>query len=127
MPNWKKFQKVVKQMIETDLGGESCTITIPATISYDYDDGEIISGETETSFKSALIKTNKDDLQDMPEGIKEKVHKKIFTVNPIIKVNKIKSDFDGVEYKVIVPSAAYQAGGLVHAYVTYLSKIEVQS
>ncbi len=124
-PNWKLFQTKVQEMIETDLiGGETCTITIPATITYNYTDGEVRGTEQSVSITTALIRTTKDDLIELPEGKREKVHKKIFTVNPIVKYNKIVSDFDGTKYKVIVPSASYNAGGLVHAYVTFLGKVE---
>lgn len=124
MPNWNRFQKIVKKMIETDLGGETCTITVPTKIKYDFKNGEVPQSVTTTTIKCALIKTTKDDLIDLPDGLREKIQKKIFTANPVIKTNKIVSDFDNIEYRVIIPSAAYQAGGLVHAYVTYLGKVE---
>ena len=126
--NWKKAQTKFKWMIEEGLGAESCTITVPASIIYDDDLGEIPDGTATTrDIKSALIKTTKDDLVEMPDGLRQKVHKKIYTTEPIVAYEKIVSDFDSTEYVIIVPSAAYNAGGLVHAYVTFLGKVETQS
>lgn len=127
-PNWKKFQDKVKWMIEDGLGGEPCTITTPTSIIYDDDLGEIPNGTATTrNIKSALLKTSKDDLIEMPDGLRQKIHKKIYTTEPIVSYEKIVSDFDNTEYVIIVPSAAYNAGGLVHAYVTFLGKVETQS
>lgn len=125
-PNWKRFQKIVSNMIENDLGAEPLEITTPGEITYDFDKGEVQLEPTVENIKSALIPTNKDDLKDLPEGLRDKVIRKLFTVKPIAKNATIKSLFDNVEYEVIVPSAAYQAGGLTHCYRTFLGRIENQ-
>jgi len=123
-PNPEFFKQKMAWAIETGLGGETCTITIPTTISYDYDDGEVETGSTTTSFKCALLKTTKDDLVELPDGLRAKVKKKVFTVAPLVVVNAITSDFDGAEYKIIVPSAVSPFGNMAIGYITYLGKIE---
>jgi len=127
-PNWNRFKNIVQTMIEDTIGGEPCTLTIPATCSYDFGDGEIESGTSTTStLKGALIPTSKDDEQHLPEGFRDKVIKKIFTVAPLDKTIPITSDFDGQEYEIVVPSVAYQAGGLSICYRTYLGRVENQA
>ena len=123
-PNAKFFKQKMAWAIETGLGGETCTITVPATISYDYDDGEVETGSTTTSFKCALLKTTKDDLIELPDGLRARVKKKVFTINPLVVVNAITSNSDGTEYKIIVPSAVCPFGGQSIGYITYLGKVE---
>ena len=123
-PNWKRFQTVVHEMINTTMGAETCTIKFPSYISYDSETGEHETQEEEMQIQSALIPTNKDDLKDLPEGYRTKVTKKIFTIEPIPDYAKIISDFNGEEFEVIIPSVAYQAGGLTHCYRTFIGKIE---
>lgn len=126
-PNWLRFQNKVKQMIETDLGADTCTITIPPDSSYDFGEGEQTTGTgSETSITVALIPTNKDDFDYIPEGFKKRQIRKIFSVAPLDRTMKITSDFDDTEFEIIVPSAAYRAGGLTHAYRTFVARIENQ-
>ena len=127
MPNWNRFQNIVKRMIESDLGGDTCSIIIPPDSSYDFGDGEQTSGTgSSSSIKVALIPTNKDDFDYIPEGFRERQIRKIFSVDPLDRTMKIKSDFDGTNFEIIVPSAAYRAGGLTHAYRTFVARIENQ-
>lgn len=123
-PNPNIFKQKMAWAIETGLGGETCTITIPNTISYDYDDGEVETGSTTTSFKCALLKTTKDDLVELPEGLRAKIKKKVITTAPLVAVNAITSNIDGAEYKIIVPSALMPFGGQTIGYLTYLGKVE---
>lgn len=127
MPNWNRFQNIVKRMIESDLGGDTCTIIIPPDSSYDFGDGEQTTGiGSSSSIKVALIPTNKDDFDYIPEGFRERQIRKIFSVAPLDRTMKIKSDFDGTNFEIIVPSAAYRAGGLTHAYRTFVARVENQ-
>lgn len=129
MPNWSRFQTIVKRMIEVDLGGDTCTVTIPPDSSYDFGEGEQDSGSldgTTSSISVALIPTNKDDFEYIPEGFRERQIRKIFSVAPLDRTMKITSDFDGTRFEIIVPSVAYRAGGLTHAYRTYVARIENQ-
>lgn len=123
-PNWKKFQTVVHDMINNTMGADPCTITIPGDVTYDLETGESYSEDEEKSIKSALIPTNRDDLVDLPEGLRDKVIKKIFTIDYIPANATIVSDFDQEEYRVAVPSVAYRAGNLTHCYKTLLAKNE---
>lgn len=123
-PNWKKFQTVVHEMINTTMGAETCTITIPGYITYDTENGETESASSSYTIKSALIPTNKDDLKDLPEGYRDKVIKKLFTIDYIPTNAKIVSNFNNETFEVIVPSVAYQAGGMTHCYRTFIAKIE---
>ena len=126
-PRWDRFQTIVQKMIETDLGGDTCTIVIPPDSTYDFGEGEQTYGEgSETSITVALIPTNKDDFDYIPEGFKKRQIRKIFSVAPLDRTMKIVSDFDGTEFEIIVPSAAYRAGGLTHAYRTFVARVENQ-
>lgn len=123
-PNWAKFQKVVNNMINRDLGAQECIIETPSTISYDFETGEIDGDPVIETIKTAIIPVNKDDLKDLPEGLREKVTRKLFTDIPLSRNAKITSVFDNVEFQVIIPSAPMTAGGLVHCYKTFIGKIE---
>ena len=123
-PNPQFFKQKMKSAIEDMLGDGTCTVTIPITISYDYDDGEMVTGSTTTSFKCALLKTKKDDLVELSEGLRSKIKKSVITTAPLVAVNSIVDDFDGTEYKVIVPSAVSPFGGQSIGYITYLGKVE---
>ena len=128
-PNWSRFKTVVQRMIEADLGADTCTITIPPDSSYDFGEGEQDSGSedgTTSSIKVALIPTNKDDFDYIPEGFRERQIRKIFSVSPLDRTMKIISDFDDTQFEIIVPSAAFRAGGLTHAYRTFVARIENQ-
>jgi len=127
-PNWLRFQNKVKQMIETDLGADTCTITIPPDSSYDFGEGEQSIAGTGSNYeiKIALIPTNKDDFDYIPEGFRERKIRKIFSVAPLDRTMKITSDFDDTQFEIIVPSAAFRAGGLTHAYRTFVARIENQ-
>lgn len=126
-PRWSRFQTIVKRMIETDLGGDTCTVIIPPDSSYDFGEGEQTTGTgSETSITVALIPTNKDDFDYIPEGFKKRQIRKIFSVAPLDRTMKITSDFDGTEFEIIVPSAAYRAGGLTHSYRTFVARVENQ-
>jgi len=129
MPRWNRFQTIVKRMIEIDLGGDTCTITIPPDSSYDFGEGEQSVGSmdgTTLSIKVALIPTNKDDFDYIPEGFRERQIRKIFSVAPLDRTMKITSDFDNTQFEIIVPSCAYRASGLTHAYRTFIARIENQ-
>lgn len=123
-PNWSKFQKIVNKMITSDLGNETVTITTPGVVNYDFITGEHEGADVVDEIKTALIPTTKDDLKDLPEGLRTKVTKKIYTTVEIPRYAKIESDFDKEKYEVIIPSVAFTAGGLVHCYRTFLGKIE---
>lgn len=123
-PNWAKFQKIVKEMVTDTMGAEPVIIETPGEITYDFDIGEIEKEPTREEINLALIPTNKDDLKDLPEGLRDRATRKIFTVNPIPKNAILISKFDKIQYEVIVPSVAYTAGALVHCYRTYIGKIE---
>ena len=127
-PNWNRFQTIVKRMIETDLGADTCTITIPPDSSYDFGEGEQSIAGTGSNYeiKIVLIPTNKDDFDYIPEGFRERQIRKIFSVAPLDRTMKITSDFDDTQFEIIVPSAAYRAGGLTHAYRTFVARIENQ-
>lgn len=128
-PRWNRAQNAFKRMIEVDLGADTCTIIIPPDSSYDFGEGEQDSGSsdgTTSSISIALIPTNKDDFEYIPEGFRERQIKKIFSVAPLDRTMKITSDFDGTQFEIIVPSAAYRAGGLTHAYRTFIARIENQ-
>ena len=127
--NWNRFKTVVQRMIETDLGADTCTVIIPPDSSYDFGEGEQDSGSadgTTSSIKVALIPTNKDDFDYIPEGFRERQIRKIFSVSPLDRTMKITSDFDDTQFEIIVPSAAFRAGGLTHAYRTFVARIENQ-
>jgi len=116
-------------MIEENLGGDICTITIPPDSIYDFGIGEkdsITSDGTTSSISVALIPTNKDDFDYIPEGFRKRQIRKIFSVAPLDRTMKITSDFDDTQFEIIVPSAAFRAGGLTHAYRTFVARIENQ-
>lgn len=123
-PNWKKFQKIATQMIDKDLGGEQCIIKIPSEITYDFINGESQSEEIIDNIQTALIPINKDDLKNLPEGLREKITRKIYTTVFIPKNATIISVFDNCKYKIITPCCALTAGGLIHGYRTFLGKVE---
>ena len=127
-PNWLRFQSKVKQMIETDLGADTCTITIPPDSSYDFGEGEQSIAGTGSNYeiKIVLIPTNKDDFDYIPEGFRERQIRKIFSVSPLDRTMKITSDFDDTQFQIIVPSAPFRARGLTHAYRTFVARIENQ-
>ena len=123
-PNWSKFQSIVNNMITSSLGNETVTIVTPGTVTYNFETGESETSTTTSTLNTALIPTTKDDFKDLPEGLRERVTKKIYTTTAIPRYAEITSNFDGEKYEVIVPSVALTAGGLVHAYKTFLGKIE---
>lgn len=123
-PNWKKFNKIVNQMITKDLGNETVTISTPDEVIYNFETGEEEVSKNISKMQTALIPTNKDDFKDLPDGLRDRVTKKIFTTEPIPRYANITSDFNGEQYEVIVPSVAYTAGGLVHCYRTFIGLIE---
>ena len=128
-PKWNRAQNAFKRMIEVDLGKDTCTIVIPPDSSYDFGEGEQDSGSvdgTTSSISVALIPTNKDDFEYIPEGFKQRQIRKIYSVAPLDRTMKITSDFDDTKFEIIVPSAAYRAGGLTHAYRTFVARIENQ-
>ena len=127
-PQWSRFQAKVKQMIETDLGADTCTIIIPPDSTYDFGDGEQsgTGAGSESSISTALIPTNKDDFDYISEGFRKRQIRKIFSVAPLDRTMKITSDFDDTQFEIIVPSVAYRAGGLTHAYRTFVARIENQ-
>lgn len=124
MPNWKKFQGKVYEMIDTTLGAMECVITTPVEITYDFINGETETQQTNIEVKAALIPINKDDLKDLPEGLREKATRKVFTKEPISRNATITSVFDNTEFQVVMPSAPMTAGGMVHCYKTFIGKIE---
>lgn len=126
-PNWKKFQKVVNEMVNETMGGEPCTVTIFGDITYDMETGEEYQTEEVLDIKCALIPTNKDDLRDLPEGNRDRETRKVFTIEPIPTTAIFTSLFDNTRYEIIVPSVAYQAGGLTHCYRTMVGKIETDT
>ena len=128
-PKWNRAQNAFKRMIEVDLGKDTCTIVIPPDSSYDFGEGEQDSGSvdgTTSSISVALIPTNKDDFEYIPEGFKQRQIRKIYSVAPLDRTMKITSDFDDTQFEIIVPSAAFRAGGLTHAYRTFVARIENQ-
>lgn len=126
-PNWAKFKSVVNNMINRDLGAQPCTISTPSSVIYDIENGEIESEPVVENVKLALIPVNyKDDLKNLPEGLRDKVTRRVFTDNPIPNNATITSLFDNVQFRVIMPSQPLTAGGLVHCYRTYLGEIETQ-
>ena len=128
-PRWNRCQQKLSWAIQTGLGGDTCTITIPPDSSYDFGDGEKNTDSrdgTTSSISLALIATNKDDFDYIPEGFRERQIRKIYSIAPLDRTMKIKSDFDGTKFEIIVPSAAFRAGGLTHAYKTYVARIENQ-
>ena len=125
MPNWKRFQSIVQDMITNTMGADTCTISIPPTSSYDLLDGEVnTSDPTSDTVELALIPTNKDDFDYIPEGFKEKEIRKIFSVAPLDRTMKITSNFDNTRFEIITPSATYRAGGYTHCYRTYVARVE---
>lgn len=124
-PNWNKFKKVVDDMIDYNLGAQPCQISIPSEITYDFEEGEIEGEPIISNVNLALIPINyKDDLKDIPEGLRNKVTRRVFSKQPIPNNATITSLFDNVEFQVIVPSQPMTAGGIVHCYRTYLGEIE---
>lgn len=123
-PNWKKFQHVVHDMINNTMGADPCIIKIPSEISYDLETGETFGEDEEIQIKSALIPTNKDDLADLPEGYRDRVVKKIFTIDYIPSNAKVVSEYNNEQFEVISPSVAYRSGNLTHCYRTLIAKIE---
>lgn len=126
-PNWKKFQNIVNEMITDTMGAEPCKIRIKGDITYDMETGETSQTEEVLDIKCALIPTNKDDLKDLPEGNRDRETRKVFTVEAIPTTAIFQSLFDNTRYEVIVPSVAYQAGGLTHCYRTIIGKIEIDT
>lgn len=126
-PNWKKFQRITKNMIEEMLGGIDCTLTTPGAMTYNMKTGESSSTEVISHVKLALIETNKDDLKDLPEGYRDRKIMKIYTVEPIKGSPTITTDFNGLKYEIIVPSVEFTAGGMVHCYRTFIAKIETEN
>lgn len=123
-PNWNKFKTIVHKMIETDLGAMECEISTPTGLSYDFITGEIEGDPIITTLKAGLMPVNKDDLKELPEGLREKITRKSFTTIPIAKNAKITSLFDNTQFQVIIPSVPLTAGGMVHCYKTFMGKIE---
>ena len=39
-PNWKKFQNITQNMIETMLGAEPVTVTVHEQVGYNFETGE---------------------------------------------------------------------------------------
>ena len=68
----------------------------------------------------------KDDLKDIPEGLRNKVDRRVFSNEPIPNNAIITTKFDNVKFRVIIPSAPMTAGGLVHCYRTYIRQIETE-
>ena len=67
MPNWKKFKKIVNQMIDVDLGAQPCIIPTTGAPTYDFAEGEIEGDEIEKEVMLGIIPLNyKDDLKDIP-------------------------------------------------------------
>lgn len=126
-PNWNKFKKVVNSMINTDLGAVDCTIETLSEITYDMEDGEIEGEKIVENVKLALIPINyKDDLKDLPQGLRDKVSRRVFSDKPIANNAIITSLFDNVKFRVIAPSQPMTAGGIVHCYRTYIGQIETE-
>lgn len=127
MPNWKKFKKIVNQMIDVDLGAQPCIITTTGAPIYDFAEGEIEGEEIEKEVMLGIIPLNyKDDLKDIPEGLRNKVDRRVFSNEPIPNNAIITTKFDNVKFRVIIPSAPMTAGGLVHCYRTYIGQIETE-
>lgn len=123
--DWSKFQTKVEYMI-TNMGAETCTITIPPSSEYDFIEGDIETSDSETDdLIVALIPTTKDDLEYIPEGFRVKDIRKIFSETEITEEMKI-ADSDGNKFEIIRPSIPYKAGGLTHCYRTYIARVENQ-
>lgn len=126
-PNWNKFKNIVNRMVDTNLGAMECTIEVPSEIRYDMENGEIESEPIVKNVKLALIPINyKDDLKDLPQGLRDKVTRRVFSNEPIPNNATITSLFDNVKFRVIVPSQPMTAGGIVHCYRTYIGQIETE-
>ena len=124
-PNWNKFKNIVNNMINVDLGAQPCKLSIPSEITYDFENGEVEGTPIESEVNLAIIPINaKDDLKDIPAGLREKVTRRVFSVNPIPNNATITTLFDNVEFNVIVPSQPMTAGGMVHCYRTYIGEVE---
>ena len=96
-----------------------------SSITYDFENGEVEGTPIESEVNLALIPINsKDDLKDIPAGLREKVTRRVFSVNPIPNNATITTLFDNVEFNVIVPSQPMTAGGMVHCYRTYIGEVE---
>jgi len=126
-PRWDRCKSKLDWAIQTGLGAESCTIIIPPDSSYDFGEGEQDSGSTDgttSSIKVALITTNKNDFDYIPEGFRTKVTYKIYSVSKLDRTMIIQNDDD--RYEIITPSIKRPAGGLNHAYMTFVARIENQ-
>lgn len=128
-PKWKKvFQPILHNMIEEGMGAMECSMELPGEIIYDPIEGEIESQPTVSTIKLAFIPIKyKDDLSDLPAGLRNKVIRYVYTVKPIPNNAKITTLFDKTEWRVITPSQPLSAGGEVHCYRTYLGQEETST
>ena len=100
-PNWNKFKKVVDDMIDYNMGAQPCIISVPSTITYDFEEGEIEGEDIDTPVNLALIPINyKDDLKDIPEGLRNKVTRRVFSKKPLPNNATITTLFDNVKDRI---------------------------
>lgn len=123
-PNWNKFKQISKYMIEDALGATNCTLSVAGSITYDTKDGEKKNNPTITEIKASFQPTTKDDLEDLPEGARDRKVLKMYTVNKLDGSPVITTNYDGLKYEIIVPSVPYVVSNLVCGYRTYIAKIE---
>lgn len=124
MPNWKKFNKITQNMIETMLGAEPATIIVHERIGYDFETGETSVTDKRIDINVGLMPITKDDIDYIPEGKTDKIVRKMYSTIEIDKTAIIYTPNDGRTYKVIVPSARLCAGGMNHAWRTFIAETD---
>lgn len=124
MPNWKKFKNITQNMIEQMLGAEPVTITVHEKIGYDFETGETNVVDKVIETKVGLMPVTKDDIDYIPEGKTDRIVRKMYSTVEIDKTAIIYTPNDKRSYKVIVPSARLCAGGLDHAWRTFIAEID---
>lgn len=124
MPNWKKFNKITQNMIETMLGAEPATIIVHERIGYDFETGETSVTDKRIDINVGLMPITKDDIDYIPEGKTDKIVRKMYSTIEIDKTAIIYTPNDGRTYKVIVPSARLCAGGINHAWRTFIAETD---
>ena len=123
-PNWKKFQNITQNMIETMLGAEPVTVTVHEQVGYDFETGESSTVDNVQNITVGLMPITKDDIDYIPEGKTDRVVRKMYSTIEIDNTALIYTPKKEKTYKVIVPSARLCAGGMNHAWRTFIAEID---
>lgn len=121
--NFEKHKDKIKKQIDR-VGEKTQVYNVKKT-------KDIVKGEIEeeilvyNEMMASVQATNLDDLPEIPEGLREKVVKKIYFYLPVEK-NQVIYRENGDKYIVSTPPKDFYVGGFIQYYKAFISKAEKQ-